>query len=90
MSRLRIVLIVLWCVGFGTGPSARADVSGEIARIEKLPRPERFAAYEMLANRGRSRKRIVRRSSGRSPDMRRKSHPPSARAATGSTPGAGS
>jgi hypothetical protein len=50
MDKTTIVLVVIWH-SFLAATLARADVSGEIARIETLPRTKRLAEYEALAER---------------------------------------
>lgn len=50
MCKTTIVLSVLW-PAFLVAAVARADVSGEIARIESLPRTQRLAEYETLSDR---------------------------------------
>ena len=50
MYKFIIALSAVWYTGLACS-MARADVSGEIARIEKLPRTKRLAEYESLASR---------------------------------------
>ena len=51
MCRATIVLGAAWCAAVMAVSAARADVSGEVARIENLPRSRRLAEYESLADR---------------------------------------
>jgi hypothetical protein len=54
MSNFNLIRTLVFCavlIVTMSASAARADVSGEIARIETLPRSKRLAEYELLADR---------------------------------------